>query len=152
MHRRSGMIAMVAIALGTALAALVFPHQAWAQTPGRFPALSVEKTCRGAPPLLAADASSQTATPQSRKELADKTYKSCMDSEEAARLQAQERWPHVKPQDRTICFDLSRSIYPSYVELASCLQMYDPRVNAPGDAEILQKSDFRSRAAPAVKH
>ena len=152
MRLRSAMIAMAAVVQWAALQAVWFPDEVRAATVGRFPVLSVEKTCRGAPPLLSAETGAEQASPQSRRELAEKTYKSCMDSEDAARQQAQERWPHVKPENRTICFDLSRSIYPSYVELASCLQMYDPRVNAPGDSEVLQKSDFKSRVAPATKH
>jgi hypothetical protein len=119
---------------------------------GPFPVLMVEKTCRGAPTLLSAQPGGEPTTPQARQELAARTYKTCMASEESARQQAQERWPHVKSENQKICFDLSRSIFPSYVELASCLQMYDPRINAPGDADLLQKSDLKSHALPSMRH
>jgi hypothetical protein len=52
-----------------------------------------------------------------------------MQSENAAKKSAAELWPKVKAADRTSCAGLSRMVYPSYVELLSCLQMYSPALS-----------------------
>ena len=54
------------------------------------------------------------------------TYQTCMQSENAARTSSQDLWSKVDPADRDNCVGLSKMVYPSYVELLSCLQMYNP--------------------------
>ena len=49
-----------------------------------------------------------------------------MQSENAAKKSADDIWAKVKASDRVNCVGLSRMVYPSYVELLSCLQMYNP--------------------------
>ena len=52
-----------------------------------------------------------------------------MQSETAARKSSQDLWSKVAPADRDNCVGLSQMVYPSYVELMSCLQMYNPAMS-----------------------
>jgi hypothetical protein len=88
---------------------------------GGAPVLNVEKTCRAAEPLLGANTPGNGAKPD-----ATRPYRDCMASENAARTRAATLWPKAKAADRDTCFGLSKIVYPSYVELAACLEMYQP--------------------------
>lgn len=96
----------------------------------RIPTLAVEKTCRGASLDQAATGPGGKVSRDDQKS----AYKSCLDSENAAKKAAAARWPRVKGESRRTCVSMASAIYPSYVELDACLQMYDPKdgtVNAP---------------------
>jgi hypothetical protein len=104
----------------------------------QVPRLDIEKTCRSAQPLFGnptgtANNTNNTATAGDPGNLGNandaNTYQNCMDSENAAKKSSADLWAKVAPADRTNCVGLSQMVYPSYVELLSCLQMYDPTVN-----------------------
>lgn len=99
----------------------------------RVPHLNVEKTCRAAQPLLGNEPTNHANKLGNAGAI--NTYKTCMESEMAARKAAEKLWPKVKAADRANCVGLSRMVYPSYVELLSCLQMYNPALNAPASEE-----------------
>jgi hypothetical protein len=93
----------------------------------QVPKLNIEKTCRAAQPLLGNDPAANTGSANDLGNAAQANpYKTCMQSEQAAQKSASDLWPKVKAADRTNCVGLSRMVYPSYVELLSCLQMYNP--------------------------
>lgn len=92
------------------------------------PKLDVNKTCRGSYAALQADTSTgSTAGKKASAAEVQKTYRSCMDSENAARDSAAKRWARVKGENRRTCLSMASSIFPSYVELDACLQMYDDK-------------------------
>jgi hypothetical protein len=92
------------------------------------PRLDVNKTCRDAYGALQADtATTSTVDKKASEADAQQTYKSCMESEDAARKSAAERWVRVKGENRQTCFGMASAIFPSYVELDACLQMYDDK-------------------------
>jgi len=107
------------VILAAAVASLALT-QAFAQVPH----LDIEKTCRAAQPLLGPDTTGNAGNLGNAGET--DTYQSCMQSENAARKSSQDLWSKVAPADRENCVGLSRMVYPSYVELLSCLQMYNP--------------------------
>jgi hypothetical protein len=92
------------------------------------PKLDVARTCRGAYGALQTDMSLSPATEnKGDAEARQNTYKSCMDSENAARDSAAKRWVRVKGENRRTCLSMASAIFPSYVELDACLQMYDDK-------------------------
>ena len=103
------------------------------QAIAQVPKLDIEKTCRAAQPLLGndnTDSTSGTAGGGNLNNAADaNTYRTCMQSETAAKKSAEDLWPKVSAANRQSCLKLSRIVYPSYVELMSCLQMYNPAMN-----------------------
>jgi len=93
----------------------------------QVPPLNIEKTCRAAQPLFGVDPTAdKSASGDLGNEAQQNPYKTCMQSETAAKKSAGDIWSKVKAGDRTNCVGLSRMVYPSYVELLSCLQMYNP--------------------------
>jgi hypothetical protein len=111
MWKQSIILATMACAASGAMAAAA----------GGSPVLNVEKTCRAAQPLLGDDTQAKAA-----KADAGKPYKDCMTSENDARKRASGLWSKAKASDRSSCEGLSKIVYPSYVELAACLEMYQP--------------------------
>ncbi len=108
--------------LAAAVAALAITP-AFAQVPR----LDIERTCRAAQPLLGPDTTTGTSADGNLGNAAQTDpFKTCMQSETAARKSAGDLWPKVAAADRNNCLGLSRMVYPSYVELLSCLQMYSP--------------------------
>ena len=106
-----------------AAAASVALTQAFAQVPH----LDIEKTCRAAQPLFGPENTGNAGNLGNAGET--NTYQSCMQSENAARKASQDLWSKVRATDRDICVGLSQMVYPSYVELLSCLQMYSPAMS-----------------------
>jgi hypothetical protein len=105
--------------LAAAVASLVLT-QAFAQVPK----LDIEKTCHAAQPLLGNDNTENTGNLGNSG--STNTYQTCMQSETAAKKSAADLWSKVSATDRQNCVGLSKMVYPSYVELLSCLQMYNP--------------------------
>lgn len=97
------------------------------QVTAQVPQLDVEKTCRAARPLLGGDSTGNAGATAGALGNADAaaTYRQCMESEKAARKAAEDLWPKIGAAKRENCAGLSRMVYPSYVELLSCLQMYE---------------------------
>jgi hypothetical protein len=93
------------------------------------PRLDVARTCRGAYGALQTDTATgpASANKAANAEARQSTYKSCMDSENAARDSAGKRWARVKGESRRTCLSMASAIFPSYVELDACLQMYDDK-------------------------
>lgn len=98
------------------------------------PLLGVEKTCHAAQPLFGRDTADDAGKSASDRKLGNsndaRNYQNCMLSEAAARKSSADLWSKVDAGNRAICIGLARMVYPSYVELMSCLQMYDR--TAPG--------------------
>lgn len=96
----------------------------------QVPRLDVEKTCHAAQPLFGNEDTTAPTKTANGGNLGNSgetdTYQNCMQSESAAKKSSAELWSKVDAADRGNCVGLSRMVYPSYVELLSCLQMYDP--------------------------
>jgi hypothetical protein len=100
-----------------------------AQAIAKIPQLGIEKTCRAAQPLFGQDNADKTAGGGNLGNAGDqKPYQNCMQSENAARKSSADLWSKVSAADQEVCVGLSRMVYPSYVELMSCLQLYDRTV------------------------
>jgi hypothetical protein len=52
-------------------------------------------------------------------------YKGCMQDEKEARELLAKKWSGFKPADRRDCVAQGRAPMPSYVEILTCLEMYD---------------------------
>jgi hypothetical protein len=81
-----------------------------ARTDG-VPTLNFEQSCREAQALGGDD-----------RNLA---YRGCMQDEKDAREQLAQKWSHFKPGDRRDCVAQGADPVPSYVEILTCLEMYD---------------------------
>jgi len=84
------------------------------------PKLDVARSCREA----------QTFSGEDNK----LAYKGCMQDENEAYAQLQKNWSHYKPENRSNCIAQGISPMPSYVEILTCIEMYDPigSFNKPG--------------------
>jgi hypothetical protein len=119
--------------LAAALAAM-----ALAPAAAQVPTLDIEKTCRAAQPLFGPDTTAATGNAGDANlgnSAQSNPYQTCMQSETAARKSAEDLWSKVDATDRGNCVVLSRMVYPSYVELLSCLQMYNPATSGIGPNE-----------------
>jgi hypothetical protein len=74
----------------------------------QVPSLDVKKSCREAEDFGATTDAKQT-------------YKSCMQDENEAKAQLQQKWSQFKPKSRHSCIPAAPS--PSYVEMLTCLEM-----------------------------
>ncbi len=52
-------------------------------------------------------------------------YKGCMQDENEAYAQLQKNWPHYRPENRSKCVAQGVSPMPSYVEILTCIEMFD---------------------------
>jgi hypothetical protein len=77
----------------------------------RVPKLNVAQSCREAQEIAGED-----------KNL---TYKGCMQDEMAAQKQLAAKWSRFKAEDRRNCVEGGAAPLPSYVEILTCLEMYD---------------------------
>ncbi len=59
-------------------------------------------------------------------------YKGCMQDENDALAQLRKNWSRYKPDNRSTCIAQGISPMPSYVEILTCIEMYD-------DASMLNK-------------
>jgi hypothetical protein len=75
------------------------------------PKLNVEQSCREAQTFSGTD-----------NKLA---YKGCMQDENDALKQLQQNWSRFKPENRSTCLAQGLSPMPSYVEILTCIEMYD---------------------------
>lgn len=72
-------------------------------------------------------------------------YKGCMQDEQDALKQLRQKWSSFKAEDRRTCIAQGISPMPSYVEILTCIEMYD-------DASVLYKpgsASGASKSAPA---
>jgi hypothetical protein len=77
----------------------------------KVPKLDVAESCREAQAIAGED-----------KNL---TYKGCMHDEKNAQAQLVQRWTKFKAVDRQNCLAQGVAPLPSYVEILTCLEMYD---------------------------
>ncbi len=82
-----------------------------ARSDSGVPKLDVARSCRQAQSIGGDD-----------KNLA---YKGCMQDEKDAQDKLAEKWSHFKAEDRRNCLEQGASPMPSYVEILTCLEMYD---------------------------
>ncbi|MGA2638543.1 hypothetical protein [Methylocella sp.] len=91
---------------------LLFAVISGAQAVGAgVPKLDVEQSCREAQTFSGTD-----------NKLA---YKGCMQDENDALKQLQQNWSRFKPENRSTCLAQGLSPMPSYVEILTCIEMYD---------------------------
>jgi hypothetical protein len=113
--------------------AAVLAAMALVPAAAQVPTLDIEKTCRAAQPLFGTDTTANTGDAGNLGNTTQTNpYDTCMQSETAARKSAEDLWSKVGATDRGNCVVLSRMVYPSYVELLSCLQMYNPATSGLG--------------------
>jgi len=83
-----------------------------------MPNLNVEKSCMEARDSTGADP--------------DQTYKNCLADEIDARKTLAQKWSSFKPGTRRSCVEAGATPNPSYVELLTCLEMFNGTL-MPGD-------------------
>lgn len=95
-------------------AVLLFLGPAWSPASARtdeVPKFDVQKSCRAAEAL--GDDAEKLA------------YKGCMQDEKDALQQLTQNWSHFKSENRRNCVAQGASPMPSYVEILTCLEMYE---------------------------
>ncbi|MGP0059322.1 MAG: hypothetical protein ACLPID_08565 [Beijerinckiaceae bacterium] len=75
------------------------------------PNLHIERSCR--------DAESSIGSAP------DQTYKNCLADENEARAALVKKWSQFKPATRRNCIEAGAAPNPSYVELLTCLEMFN---------------------------
>lgn len=105
------MRALTASLVSLALIGLSGPSAARSDRGGGMPKFDVAQSCREAQAIGGDD-----------KNLA---YKGCMQDEKDAQDQLAQKWSHFKPEDRRNCIEQGAAPLPSYVEILTCLEMYD---------------------------
>lgn len=99
------------LALAAAVASLGLAGAGGADSGDRVPKLDVAQSCREAQAIAGEDK--------------DLTYKGCMHDEKNAEAQLAQRWRKFKATDRQNCLAQGMAPLPSYVEILTCLEMYD---------------------------
>ncbi len=112
--------------LVTAVASIGFSASASAAG-DKVPKLDVAESCREAQAIAGED-----------KNL---TYKGCMHDERNAEAQLVQRWTKFKAVDRQNCLAQGIAPLPSYVEILTCLEMYD-------EASVLYRAGNAGGVAP----
>jgi hypothetical protein len=109
-----------------------------ARTDGGVPKLDVAQSCREAQAIGGDD-----------KNLA---YKGCMQDEKDALDQLAQKWSHFKAEDRRNCIEQGASPMPSYVEILTCLEMFDgaSTFNRPAPAALPAPVAPPNATAPAA--
>jgi hypothetical protein len=105
---------------------------------GGVPKLNVEESCREAQEFGGDD-----------NKLA---FKGCMQDENDAFKQLQLNWLRFKPENRSNCLAQGISPMPSYVEILTCIEMYDSAgmLNKPGGSGSQLNGAAPSVAAPST--
>jgi hypothetical protein len=94
-----------------AMITLVASISAAAAVDSGVPKLDVQQSCREAQTFSGTD-----------NKLA---YKGCMQDENDALKRLQQNWSHYKPENRSTCLSQGHTPMPSYVEILTCIEMYD---------------------------
>ena len=104
-----------------AVALLCWSQASYARGGGgdQMPKLSVERSCREAQDSTGADPG--------------QTYKNCLADENDARKALEQKWSTFKPATRRSCVEAGANPNPSYVELLTCLEMFNGKL-MPTDA------------------
>jgi len=120
MCRRALLAATLAIATSVAAAA-------------EFPTISIERTCRGAQPLDAQET---------------RPVETCARDEREARSQLEAQWAKFAEHNRRLCVEQTNlGDSPSYVEVLTCLQMYDSNASGASAPPSAGLGSNRTRAA-----
>lgn len=79
-------------------------------------------------------------------------YKGCMQDENDAFKQLQQNWTRFKPENRSNCLAQGISPMPSYVEILTCIEMYDSAgmLNKPGGSGSQLNGAVPSGASPGT--
>jgi hypothetical protein len=109
--RMNGEICMTRLCASLALFSLFGLVSQAEAVSGGVPKLNVEQSCREAQAFGGGD-----------NKLA---YKGCMQDENDAFSQLQKNWSRYKPENRSNCLAQGISPMPSYVEILTCIEMYD---------------------------
>jgi hypothetical protein len=80
----------------------------------RVPNLNVDRSCR--------DAQDSTGSDPGQ------TYKNCLADENDARKALVQKWTTFKPATRRNCVEAGAAPNPSYVELLTCLEMFNQKL------------------------
>ena len=99
------------------------------------PKLDVARSCREA----------QTYSGEDNK----LAYKGCMQDENEAYAQLQKNWSHYKPENRSSCIAQGISPMPSYVEILTCIEMYEPGGSFNRSGASMRPSNGAAPAADA---
>lgn len=78
-------------------------------------------------------------------------YKGCMQDENDALAQLKKNWSRYKPENRANCIAQGISPMPSYVEILTCIEMYDDasQLNRPGSSARPFKEAVPADAPPS---
>ena len=120
---------LAALAL-TLLSALVSRASA-----DNVPKLDVARSCREA----------QTYSGEDNK----LAYKGCIQDENDAYAQLQKNWSRYRPENRASCVAQGISPMPSYVEILTCIEMYDPTGSFNRSGASMRPSNGAAPAATA---
>ena len=93
---------------------LLAPVAAKCGSRDRVPSLNVDGSCR--------DAQDSTGSDPGQ------TYKNCLADENDARKALVDKWATFKPETRRNCVEAGAAPNPSYVELLTCLEMFNQRL------------------------
>lgn len=97
------------------------------QTAGeQVPHLNIEGSCRDAENSIG--------------QAPDQTYKNCLADENEARATLVKKWSQFKPPTRRNCVEAGAFPNPSYVELLTCLEMFNEILLPPAPDTALPKS------------
>ncbi|MGO9007790.1 MAG: hypothetical protein ACLQIQ_02335 [Beijerinckiaceae bacterium] len=91
----------------------------------KVPNLHIEASCRDA----------QTAIGSAP----DQTYKNCLADENEAKATLVKQWAQFKPATRRNCVEAGATPNPSYVELLTCLEMFNEVLMPPAAATVPAK-------------
>jgi hypothetical protein len=87
----------------------------------QMPNLNVERSCK--------EAQDSTGTDPGQ------TFKNCLADERDARKTLSQKWSSFKPQTRRNCIEAGAVPNPSYVELLTCLEMFNQALMPGGDTK-----------------
>ncbi|VFU07421.1 conserved exported hypothetical protein [Methylocella tundrae] len=109
--------------------------------PVGVPKLDVEKSCREAQAFGFGGGQDDKLA-----------YKGCMQDENDALAQLKKNWSRYKPENRANCVAQGISPMPSYVEILTCIEMYDDasQLNRPGSSVRPFNGKVPADAPPAM--
>lgn len=118
-------------------ASIAFVLPAFAAT-NSVPKLDVAQSCREAQAIAGEDNGL--------------TYKGCMQDETDAQKQLAQKWSKFKAEDRRNCLGQGVAPLPSYVEILTCLEMYDQAstLYRPADQPSATRAETVPNALPST--
>jgi hypothetical protein len=117
-------------------AALLALTQSGHSAGGQLPNLNVERSCK--------EAQDSTGTDPGQ------TYRNCLADERDARKTLGQKWSSFKPETRRNCVEAGAAPNPSYVELLTCLEMFNQAL-LPGGAGESKRDKSNTSLGPDTK-